>query len=684
MKKIPIGHTPAASIPKYSTILLYIDLLIVILWHTPHIPVLTLIYAGLLAFLSCYSIVKKKPFHKWLRFLLTVAAVIFLYLEYSFFLGRDVGVSALVLMVFLKLMEVRSTRDYQIVLYVVYFMAMSAALYEQGILELLFIIFVFFVTTLILQEIHGQRWSWMFFRKALLGMSTHYLLLSPFVLVFFVFFPRSSQPLLQLGVNQYRFGRSGFSDVVRPGSVSRMALSTDPAFQVRFPEGRIPRGSELYFRGAVLWATDGLNWFRGSRWGFPVGEQIDTGEFNQEIILYPHGKRWLFALDRPVRLPSWAERTGGDSFASPIPVNRLTRYSVRSTLISRPYSPLASHVRKWATQLPRLMNPQMLNLAQQWRAQAKNDWSVVQFALDYFVEKGFVYTLEPDLLDSLDPISDFIFRARRGFCEHFASAFGLLLRSAGVPVRLVAGYQGGVLDEKKHFLLVRQSESHVWNEVWIENRGWVRVDPTAVVAPDRIRNHELYQYEESDPDSALSGDRILSRNGPLGRWLGGLWRKIKSIYDSLEYAWTYWFITFSRPQQNEMIRNLAGEKRGEFDFILLSITFFGVSVLFIVILIVFRKNQNKIKKEVFAYQHFCRKMEKYGLKRGFNEGPERFLQRAKLFFPENSADMKKVTSLYIEIHYGRGPASTSALRELKKVVRSFRPEFQKPEKKESE
>src|SRR5690606_29331367 len=307
----------------------------------------------------------------------------------------------------------------------------------------------------------------------------------PFMLVLFLLFPRVQGPLW--GMPQDAFSASsGLSERMAPGTISQVAQSDAIAFRVRFAAGTVPPPHQQYWRMLTLSDYDGLSWrYRPSREHEQLAYVPEGTAIDYEITLEPSNQRWLPALETAGRLPPESMVNNDNLLLARQPVRTRLRYDMRSYPDYRP--PLEERPSRLgnALRLPAEGNPRTRALGEDWRARYASDAEILQAATAFFQQQLLSYTLNPPLMRE-DAVDAFLFEHKRGFCEHFASAFAFALRAAGVPARIVGGYQGGEINPVDGYFTVRQYDAHVWVEAWIEGRGWVRADPTADSMPHRI------------------------------------------------------------------------------------------------------------------------------------------------------------------------------------------------------
>jgi transglutaminase-like putative cysteine protease len=315
---------------------------------------------------------------------------------------------------------------------------------------------------------------------------------APIAAVLFVLFPRISGPLWGLPEDAHT-GRTGLSDTMAPGQISKLAQDDEVAFRVQFAD-RVPEPDRLYWRGPTLGHFDGRTWRPVRReLADPPAPTVtapnDTRVLRYRTTLEPHSRRWLFALDLPaelVRAPDLAVSIAPDfTMVSVDPIVARLRYDGAARLDAAiGLNETRLSLQDWI-QLPPGQARRTLEMAARWRTEEQDEGKLVERALAMFRDNAFRYTLDPPLLAD-DPVDQFLFETRAGFCEHYSSAFVVLMRALDIPARVVTGYQGAEANPGDDYWIVRQADAHAWAEVWLPGRGWVRVDPTAAVAPERI------------------------------------------------------------------------------------------------------------------------------------------------------------------------------------------------------
>lgn len=465
------------------------------------------------------------------------------------------------------------------------------------------------------------------------------------------------------------------SDRMQPGSMASLALQHDIAFQVSFPDGDMPSQPDLYWRGLVLWRGDGLTWVRVDNLHLDHGSPVKRDrsaqpKVRQRIVLQPHGGRWMFALDRPAHAIQHGSLQPGGFLQSYRPVIYPISYEIISRLDNREIS-LPSEKRELALQVPPNVSPRVRALAESWRALASSDREIVAKAISFFRDSGFAYSLTPGVYEQ-NELEAFLFDRRLGFCEHYAGAFASLMRLAGVPARVVIGYHGGQFNRHGNLVTVRQSDAHAWTEVWLKEVGWQRVDPTTVIAPERI-TAGFEGYLESQ--AAQSGD-ISSQTRRFAAWQNAV-RDVRLLWDSIAYRWDLWVLNFDEESQRTFLLMLG---LGALEWSSLAgILALGV-ILFIAAIGLWLRFVSRKRLEPVAewYDRFCRRLETWGVPREPWEGAQQFTNRASMLLPEHSAGIRLAGELYVQLRYSPTPPLLSdfiaAVRALEALPESSRPQ----------
>jgi transglutaminase-like putative cysteine protease len=614
---------------------LVLSILMVTAPHALHLPIWVSGLCGLLLAWRAYLAYVGKPLppHR-LLLLLAISSVGAVAAEFETVFGREVGVTMLALLSALKLMELRATRDVMTLVFLSCFMVITNFFYSQTIptaLYMLLTLVVVLATWLHVQMPNASnlvRWRFagMLLLKAI-----------PLTLILFVLFPRVDGPLW--GMPQDAHSSSGLGDTMSPGSLSKLSLSDAVAFRVNY-EGQAPRRDQMYWRGPVLWDFDGRTWTPGYN-PFPMPPQITEAKqsIDYRITLEPHNKLWLFALDVPTSFSIPATMTDDFQVLNKEAVTSRLRYKARSVLSYRINVMELDQQLKRAARLPKGFNPRTRMLAESWRAEQADDRAVVNRALRYFNEEKFSYTLEPPLLGA-NSVDDFVFGTKQGFCEHYASAFVFLMRAAGIPARVVTGYLGGEFNSVGQYYIVRQSDAHAWTEVFLEKQGWVRVDPTAAIAPDRVQRNLA---QSVDNNAAMS---FMARNPP--QWL----RKLSMNWDAAANQWNQWVLGYNSERQFDFLTRLGME---EVTWQKMATTMgAGLAALIgLFTLLMMRQLFVQSTDQVHAaWLKLCARFAKIGLPRAEHEGANDYAQRVAHARPDLAASMRAVAHRYNRLRYG--------------------------------
>jgi transglutaminase-like putative cysteine protease len=585
---------------------------------------------------------------------LTLLVVLAVLASFRTLFGREAGVALLAAMMAMKLLEARTLRDGWVLLLLGYFLVMSNLLYSQSppmAVYLCGVLIVLVAAQIMVQQQHSALPMAGALRLSL-RMVLHAL---PVMLILFVLFPRIPGPLWGMPKDAHS-GLTGLDEKMTPGTISQLIGSPEVAFRVRFA-GPMPHVSQLYWRGPVLWRYDGTSWTRSDELPRPQFPYSVQGEgIGYTVVLEPHGKRWLFALDVPYSLPPETGLTSTFEMLRRNPVNELTRYQVRS-YPNYQTDDLEPAWRWRALQLPP-GNPRARALALEWRNSQAEPPGIVRAALNYVREQPFFYTLEPPAGLVEHNVDHFLFETRRGFCEHFAGSFVFLMRAAGIPARVVTGYQGGETNDLGGYFIVRQSDAHAWAEVWLQGQGWVRVDPTAAVSPARI---------ESGIQAAVNpgGLPFMARRG------ASLLHDLALGWDSLNNLWNEWVLAYGPERQTEFLSGLGlgpvdwrGMTTGMIVALgLLSLLFAAVHFL----------NRLAVDDPVVRlYQRFCNKLARRGLVRKAHEGPLDFSERAALRHPQWAVQIRRIGRFYAGLRYGRAAPDKAAVRQLRQLIGAFK------------
>ena len=628
------------------------SLLVVVAPHAVRAPWwLTLLTLCLYGWRMYFALNRAPLPSRWLVLGVTAVALLGVWVEFRTLFGRQPGILLLMLFSGLKLLETRSHRDAAVAGFLGFFLIVTNFLYTQTIpIAILACVGLALITATLIGFSAPQR-------SPRANLRTAGLLLAhaaPAALALFLLFPRVQGPLWGLPQDAYS-GMTGLSDTMSPGNLASLAQSDALAFRAEF-RGDSPPLALRYWRGPVLWDFDGRTWSIGP--GYLTDFKAPAGgraTYRYEVVIEPHNRHWLFALETAASLPDGARLSYDGQIVSTSPVRARMRYELVSVIAPQSELATGEGTLRRALRLPQGFNPRATALAQQWRAESSGDEQVLARAIEFLRQGRYQYTLEPALLGR-NSVDEFLFETREGFCEHFSSAFVFLMRAAGIPARVVTGYQGGELNPVDNIITVRQSDAHAWAEVLLGARGWVRVDPTAASVPGRV-------------ESGLA--RAVPQTGALPlmlrpelEWLRGM----RDRWEAVAHKWNVWVLGYSPERQRELM-SLAGMRDADWRALTAVLfSFLGVMTLFLLAWSLKRiARPDPVQK---AWRAFCQKLAKRGVERAAYEGPRDFSARAARALPAARATILRIGALYIALRYGAQPAADGALQ-LRRLVREL-------------
>ena len=594
----------------------------------------------------------------WIRLPATALLVALVIAQYGNLFGREPGSALACGLLGLKLLETERVRDARVALAFAAFVLMSALLFTQ---TLPFTLAIFVLLGLLLGALASLQPAPLDrgrpLRTELRIAGTLFAAGLPLAAAGFVLVPRLGSPLWGAPGNDTR-ARTGLSETMAPGSMTDLLLDDSPAFRVDF-DGAVPAQQFRYFRTLVLWDFDGTTWSRERQRTRIEDLEASQPASSYEVTLEPTGQPWLPALDLPLTAPERTRFSSDRVLVASDPVNQPRRYRVSSVLRYQLAPQLAQAERRHALALPAGFDPRARALAAGWRAEAGDDAAVVRAALDLFHQR-FTYTLDAPLLGR-DSIDDFLFDTRRGFCEHYASAFVFLMRAAGIPARVVTGYQGGWWNAADRYLLVRQSDAHAWAEVWTERRGWWRVDPTAAVSPARV---ELGA-------AAANGAPSWSQH----EWL----RAIRNRLDFASRLWTQGIIRFDALRQKSVLTPFGLSDANAGDLLLALSGVLGFAML-CAALWALRSPRPTGDADALdrAWSRLGRKLARAGFAPEPQEGPRALQQRLLAADPALQPALEPLIDAYVALRYGCAEPPSTRVAAFAQAVRGFRPRRARP------
>jgi transglutaminase-like putative cysteine protease len=593
-----------------------------------------------------------KPISGWWRAPLVVLLLVSIIGHYGNVFGREPGCALAAGLLVLKLLETERIRDARAALGFSAFVLMSALLFTN---TLSFTVILCLSLILLLAALNSLEPAPIPRTKRLpTEISAAAVLFAsglPLAIAAFLLIPRLSTPLWGApGLDQIE--RTGLSETMSPGSLTELLIDDTPALRARF-DSEPPPPAYRYFRAIVMWDFDGVTWTRGDFWRNEADVVTALGPtIGYEITLEPTDRPWLIALDVPVTAPENARISSDRTLFTRARVIQPRQYRVTSALHYVLAPDLDDMSRKRALRLPAGFNPKTRELAAQWRAAGRGDAAIVESALAMF-STSFTYTLTPPPL-ARDSVDDFLFSTQAGFCEHFSSAFVFLMRSAGIPARVVTGYQGGWWNESSNYLLVRNSDAHAWSEVWLEGKGWTRVDPTAAVSPMRIER---------------GADAVNDRDGARSSW----WREARNRFDVVNRLWTQTIVQFNALRQKSLLTPFGIDQADQGD-LLMSLAIISGIVLLLATLWVFRGSRDVRGDGVDAsWRRLRRYVAGRGVESDDKEGPLDYLQRIKQHFPASQVtQLERLVLDYVQLRYAGDTLTAEQIAQFARRVRQLR------------
>ncbi len=574
--------------------------------------------------------------------LLACFATASVYLRGGTLLGRDAGVSVLVVFVAIKLLETRTLRDTGVVACLCFFLAITAFFYDQSPLTAAQALVATCTVLAAMIGLNSIVPSWRTDLKRALALMAQAL---PVMLILFVLFPRLGGPLWSLP-DSARAGMTGLSDSMSPGMISDLSQSDAIALRAQF-DGPIPPRAARYWRGPILDQFDGQTWSRTRTFPFRPEMAVlrGRGELTRyEVTLEPNNQPWLFALDIPGQIPPEANYMQDYQLLARDRVVQRLRYRVSSYLDYEALWPGGKSARVRALSLPEGSNPRSVALATEWRADSATDAEYVQRAVRFMEQQRLVYTLSPPLALGPHTVDEFLFDSKEGFCEHFAAAFTVLMRAGGIPARVVTGYQGGEINSVDGYMEVRQSDAHAWTEIFLPDRGWLRMDPTAIAHPARIGDGMARALRRGDGLPLLMREQF--------SWLN----RLREHWDALSNAWNQSVLGYDQAQQRNLLERLG---IGALDSVLRTVWITaGVALALAAASLLLIRERTADAPAQQEWNRFCRRLARQGVVRRAAEGPRDFTERACAALPDHSALIAAIGAAFIELQYGPQPTDT--------------------------
>ncbi|WP_148862634.1 transglutaminase TgpA family protein [Marinobacter fonticola] len=580
----------------------------------------------------------------------------------------ETAASFFVLAVGLKWLETRTARDFYVLFFILCYLAAVNFLFQQGILWTLLSLAGIFILLVGLQilnapdvpNVASSGWK----RLGVLFLKT-----LPVVVLLFVFFPRMA-PLWSVPLVSGE-AKTGISDQMEPGSISNLAQSSERAFRVTFG-GRIPAHRERYWRGLILDRfVDG----RWEQWQVDVRQRagrvqsdggigpLQNGEY--DVLLEPTYQPWAFALEGSGVVSDNVEETATGVFRFQRPADTAVRYRMAMDGRKNDDAFLSPRERQRYLHLPAEGNPRSRTLAASLRDGTASDSAFIDSLLQRFRQQSYFYTLRPPQMPQ-DAVDTLMFDAKRGFCAHYASATAFLLRSAGIPARIVVGYQGGSPGANGEYLIVRQYDAHAWVEAWVDGSGWVRVDPTAAIAPDRV---------ESGLRQAMAEEGSFLENewaSPQKYGDMALLQWLSLRLDQVNYEWQRWVVGYQGQTQMNLMSRLPGNLSLR-DLGYISAGVLGGALVIAGLWAGWRNRAGRTKDPALKLMaEWQRLLHKRGVRTEPSDTPAALASRASEKEPGYARLHQAFARAMNNHYYGSGPLSHDDHRRLRSVLRQLR------------
>ncbi len=631
--------------------LLSLSMALVLGVHAPHLPWwLSAVLAALLAWRWWQRRQHSGRVPRWIKLPLLSLLTLAVIGTYGSIFGREPGAALVVGLLVLKLLETETARDVRVGASFACFALMSALLFGQGLTTTVIVALGLLPALATLRALEPAQAPASPVRMLLPGL----LLLTaalPLTLLAFVLVPRLSSPLW--GAPSPNQSRTGLSDSMSPGNFTELLTDDSPALRVSF-DGAPPPVNLRYFRAYVMWNYDGRRWQHTHAHGTPdAPASIEvTSSVSYRVSLEPSEQRILPALDVPLTAPANARLQADHEVLADKPVTNPLSYTLRSALRYHLQPELDAGSRERGLRLPQGFNPRTQAQADQWRKRyGTDDGAIVRAGLTLLHDGGFRYTLTPAPLGR-NAVDDFLFNTREGFCEHYASSFTVLMRSAGIPARVVTGYQGGYWNKLGNYLLVRNSDAHAWTEVWLSGRGWVRADPTAAVRPERVTLGAA---------AAMGDERGWYHND----WLQG----VRNHWDIVNRWWNQGVVGFDALRQRGLLTPFGVR---DTDTRTLGVLIAIGSALFMTVGLawaLWRRQRRDVLRETLRMLE--RKLARRGIVRRPGEGPQHYLSRAARALPRQRRTLAQLAAAYLELRYACDEPPPEPLRAFRHAVRDF-------------
>ncbi len=673
----PMPSQPPAHDARRGTLLQLATLIgIAVLFHFSIANLLIALFALAIFALKTLIIFRKSSIPpRFIMMILTIASLGMVIYVYGGWNGQRAGISFLILLVALKFLESQTLRDYYIVCLLLYFLAASSFLFNSSIPNIIIVVAYTLATTSILFQISNPTKVPL---KTTLSMSATMVAKAlPLAIILFFFFPRIHADFGFLPSFDTSGNAASLSDSLVAGEMASSAFNNELAFRVAFKGSNIPNQSQLYWRAKTMPLERNFQWevAEPTTRDFAVAADtkktanLDSGEWRYDILHEKSTDKYLPYLDY---ISAASKGKTLPDYSVYLVRPEASAFSYEGSSSANSAASFAKPVdRDSLLQLQSKPNAKLQLLLEQWREGAENDAQIVQRVYHYFENTPFEYSLLPPALDEFDPLGDFMLNIRVGYCEHYASAFTIIMRMLGIPSRVVVGYQGGTQVNGGKFIEVRYSDAHAWSEVWV-NGLWQRVDPTATISPERINfgMDALIELWDSGLLGSNNTGRALSNLlDPKG--LSKVFRNLQDTWKNAGYQWNKWVVNYDFKAQRRLLEKLGVDQRNS---VAALVTIMIVGAFTLLLFYFWRLIPRGLKRSdaQVQYLRFIKKFKRYRIEKTNSETPKEFATRVSSRFPEYANQIDSITQNYYALRYGNlNNESVAAFSSFKVQVRQF-------------
>lgn len=590
-------------------------------------------YSGILAIRTIWQKYAFKLPSTWLIIMILLIVLTILWMTTKSLIGREGGVAFLMVLISFKSFETDKLRDWRILISLGFFLSSMPLLFDQAPYTTSWVILVFFLLISSLSALTGET-LWRSMKQA----GTVMLLSLPLMVVLFISVPRLPGPIF--GLETPNKTMTGIGDEMTPGKFSELIQNDTPAFTAVFDATQpSPSQQDLYWRVAIFDTYNGTSWFFGGETYRTENATLPKIPSKRYTITSALDKgRWP-ALDYPSSVPSELNSYPGFLLRSKSPSNETLRLNMQSIMGNYIYEDLTEKTQQYYLMLP-LGNDLTRDIVKKWKTEANsNERKFISSVLNHFRQQQFTYTLRPALLNGQNKIDDFMFKTKEGFCEHYASAFAFMMRTAGLPTRVIAGYQGGEFNPQAKFWQVRSKDAHAWTEVWLPSEKiWLRVDPTAAIAPERIQSG----IEQAVPEA---GNPLFGKNSPP--WM----QQLHLRWQALGFQWEQWVIGYDFNRQHQFFNDLGLQFNSYKNIIVILIS--GIMLALIPIYIWYRISRPQISPFIQGWNLLKYKLSRVDIAIRDSDGPMDVLAKIKRYQKDSSnyEKLERLIEQYIQLIY---------------------------------